>query len=234
MNRKENYIRIFVASTETEWLPARVLEFSIRETTTVPVDVVALSSFERPIPMPKTVKNRPRTPFSFQRFLIPEMCRYQGKAIYLDSDMLVFHNIAKLWNQPLSGCNLQTVQELENKRASQFSVMLLDCSQLRWKIEEIVRALDSSELDYEGLMYKMCLAKKIGRDLPPEWNSLEHYESGVTALLHYTDMPIQPWVSLENHLGNLWFSCLRKAMASGFISQTELEREVAVGNTFAS
>jgi hypothetical protein len=223
-------IRIFVAATPSEWLPMRVLEFSIHESTVLPVEVTALSLFKRPIPVPKAEKNRPRTPFSFQRFLIPELCGYQGKAIYLDSDMQVFQDIAQLWNQSLGECDLQTVREGENERPRQFSVMLLDCARLSWKIEDIVAALDSGELDYEGLLYEMCVAKKIGRDIPSEWNSLEHYDSETTALLHYTDMHRQPWVSLVNPLGNLWISCLRRALAKGFIAQTELEREVAAGN----
>lgn len=223
-------IRIFVAATPSEWLPMRVLEFSIHESTVLPVEVTALSSFKRPIPVPKAEKNRPRTPFSFQRFLIPELCGYQGKALYLDSDMQVFQDIAKLWNQSLEDCDLQTVPEMANERPGQFSVMLLDCTKLDWRIEEIVQSLDSGAINYEMLMYEMCLAKKIGKNLPQDWNSLERYEGGVTALLHYTDMHIQPWVSSENPLGHLWVSCLRRAIASGFIAQTELECEVSAGN----
>lgn len=223
-------IRVFVAATPSEWLPMRVLEFSIREQTSLPAEVTALSSFERRIPSPKSPKNQPRTPFSFQRFLIPELCGYQGKALYLDSDMQVFQDIAKLWNQSLEGYDIQTVPEMANERPGQFSVMLLDCTKLDWRIEEIVQSLDSGAINYKMLMYEMCLAKKIGKNLPQDWNSLEQYEPRVTALLHYTDMHTQPWVSSENPLGHLWVSCLRRAIASGFISLTELESQVSAGH----
>jgi hypothetical protein len=223
-------IRVFVATTPSEWLPMRVLEFSIREKTSLPAEVTALSSFERRIPSPKSPKNQPRTPFSFQRFLIPELCGYQGKALYLDSDMQVFQDIAKLWNQSLEGYDIQTVPEMANERPGQFSVMLLDCTKLDWRIEEIVQSLDSGAINYKMLMHEMCLAKKIGKNLPQDWNSLEQYEPRVTALLHYTDMHTQPWVSSENPLGHLWVSCLRRAIASGFISLTELESQVSAGH----
>ena len=223
-------IRVFVAATPSEWLAMRVLEFSIRKTASLPVEFSALYTFDRPIPMPQAKKNWPRTPFSFHRFLIPELCEYQGKAIYLDADMLVFRDIAELWNQPLDFCDLQTVQETKKGLPSQFSVMLLDCTRLSWSIETIISALDSGELEYSSLMHNMCIVENIGWDIPPEWNSLERYESQVTALLHYTNMHTQPWISLNNSFGSIWVGFLRRALEAGFISQKELEREVTVGH----
>jgi len=223
-------IHVFVAATPSEWLAMRVLEFSIRQTASLPVKLSALYTYDRPIPMPQAKKNRPRTPFSFQRFLIPELCGYQGKAIYLDADMLVFRDIAELWNQPLDCCDLQTVQEPRKGLPSQFSVMLLDCSRLSWSIEDIVSSLDSGEMEYSRLMHHMCIVENIGWDIPPGWNSLEHYESQVTALLHYTNMHTQPWVSLANPLGPIWVESLRRALETEFISQKELEREVTAGH----
>lgn len=223
-------IRVFIASTPAEWLPARVLEFSIRETTNAPVEVAQLHTFDRPIPMPVEVKNRPRTPFSFQRFLIPELCGQSGQAIYLDADMQVFRDITELWSFPMRGCDVQTVIEGKKGRRGQFSVMLLDCAALGWNVDEIVAALDRGELNYESLMYEMRVARRIGRDIPPEWNSLEHYEAGRTALTHYTDMNTQPWVSRDNPLESVWVNCLMRAVKTGFISTDELRREAASGH----
>ena len=223
-------VRVFVACTPTEWLPMRVLEYSIRETIKLPLQLVALDTFNRVIPTPVTVSNRPRTPFSFQRFLIPELCDYSGKAIYLDADMQVFSDIAQLWHLDFEGCDLLTVHEANCGRRGQFSVMLLNCSALKWKIEDIVAALDSGELDYPSLMYEMRVASKIGRNLPATWNSLEQFDEGQTSLLHYTDMNTQPWISTANPLGHLWVACLRRALAAGFISRAEIEREVSSGH----
>jgi len=223
----DNTIRVFVAASPSEWLPARVLEFSIREQTyfSVEVQYLYLSGIEMPVP--NDSENKPRTPFSFQRFLIPELCGYSGKAIYLDADMQVFRDVSQLWNQPFLGCDLQTVQKKGGGRYEQFSVLLLDCEQLKWNIEEIVKKLDSGMLDYSGLMYNMEVASKIGRNIPPEWNSLEAYNPEATALLHYTDMNTQPWISLFNPLDYLWISCLRRAISKGFISEKEIECEVS-------
>lgn len=223
-------VRVFVASTPAEWLAMRVLEHSIRETTRNKVVVAPLYQFERPIPMPNAIENRPRTPFSFQRFLIPEVCGFEGKAIYLDADMLVFQDIAQLWDTPFDGCDLQTVREAGTGRRRQFSVMLLDCARLRWNVDEVVAELDAGKLDYAGLMYEMRVAERIGEAISPHWNTLEAYRPAETCLLHYTDMNTQPWISCANPLGHLWVSCLRRALAEGFISEEEVAREVRDGH----
>lgn len=219
-------VRVFVAATPAEWLPMRVLEFSIRERTSLPVEVSAIYSYQRSIPQPKDPKNSARTPFSFQRFLIPELCRFKGCAIYMDADMQVFEDIAGLWNQPFSGNHLLTVASATPGRRPQFSVMVLDCERLKWKVEDIIADLDNGVLEYDALMFDMSPAEKIGYSVPMTWNSLERYDPGQTALLHYTDMNTQPWVSLENPNGYIWVACLRRAIESGFISREDVVREV--------
>ena len=76
----------------------------------------------------------------------------------------------------------------------------------------------------------MCVARSVGRTIAPVWNSLERYEAQATRLLHYTDMNQQPWVATTNPLAHLWVACLRRSLADGFISRSELEREVATGH----
>jgi hypothetical protein len=223
-------VRIFVACTPAERLPMRVLEFSIRETTSLPVEVAAIDDFQRPIPRPRELRNQPRTPFSFQRFLIPELCGYAGRAIYLDADMQVFSDIGELWNRSMDEFDLLTVSEGNSGRRGQFSVMLLDCARLQWRVEDIVAGLDGERYTYEQLMQEMCVAPAVGRILSPAWNSLERYEQGATRLLHYTDMDTQPWVHLDHPLGTLWLDCLRRAMAAGAIVVTDVESAVALGH----
>lgn len=223
-------VSVYVAATAAEWLPTRVLEFSIQEKSALPVQLHRIASFERNIPMPRELRNRPRTPFSFQRFLIPELCGYQGRAIYLDADMQLFTDIGELWNTPMDGHDLITVREGTKGRKGQFSVVLLDCLRLRWRIESIVQGLDECRYTYEQLMHEMCVAGSVGRTLDPGWNSLEKYEPGQTRLLHYTDMDTQPWVSLNNPLSHLWVDCLRRAIGVGFITEEELAREISAGH----
>ncbi|HXE82881.1 MAG TPA: hypothetical protein VN513_06090 [Gemmatimonadales bacterium] len=215
----ESPIRVFVAATDAQMLAVKVLEFSIKKHASMSVEVSSLHLAGIDIPTPRDAANLPRTPFSFQRFLIPAVKGHAGRAIYLDSDMQVFKDIRELWTVPFDGCDLLTVREpVESGRKPQFSVMLLDCKALHWNIADIVAGLDTKKFTYEQLMQDLCVAKRIGTTIDPAWNSLEHYTAGKTGLVHYTDMPTQPWVYAGHPLGYLWVRDLLEAVDTGFIS----------------
>ena len=228
----ESPVRVYVASTEAEMLPVKVLEFSIRKHASIFVEVKPIYQTGIEIPLPKDPENLPRTPFSFQRFVIPEVVGYKGRAIYLDADMQVFKDIRSLWMRPFNGAEILAVEEpVETGRRPQFSVMVLDCDSLNWKVREIVDDLDKGMLTYAQLMNEMNVSKTIDRCIDPVWNSLERYVQGKTALLHYTDMHTQPWVSQMNPLGYLWVRDLLEAIDLGAISERYVRE--CVGNGYA-
>jgi len=223
-------VRVYVGSQEAQLVPVKLLEYSIRKRTKLGVEVFPLHHAGIEVPMPQDVRNRPRTPFSFQRFYIPQLAGYHGRAIYLDSDMQVFRDIRELWSLPFDGADLLAAAEVaESGRRPQFSVMLLNCDALRWDIADIVRALDRGDLTYESLMYEMKVARQIRAAIDPVWNSLERYEEGKTALLHYTDMTRQPWISRDNPLGFLWVRELIEAVAQGAVDREQIETHVREG-----
>jgi hypothetical protein len=224
---KESPIRVFVGTDKTQMLAARVLEYSIKKHASMTVDFVPM--IDLPVPIPKDPANRPRTGFSFSRFLIPSLCGYKGRALYLDADMLVLSDISKIWDMNMDGADVLCAEQPSNRgRVRQYSVMLLNCSRLSWKIDEIVAGLDVGRYDYVQLMHDLCLVSedRIESSIPYEWNSLEFFDKGNTCLIHYTDMPTQPWVSLRNTNGLIWYNALREAILEGFISKIELYREV--------
>jgi hypothetical protein len=227
----ESPIAIYVGSTDAQLIPVKVLEYSIKKHSTMPVKVFPLYKANIPIPIPKDPKNRPRTPFSFQRFLIPQLKQFKGKAIYLDSDMLVFSDIKKLWAKPFMEADIISAYEAEGSaRRPQFAVMVMNCESLRVDISEIVKKLDNGDLNYESLMFDFKIADKVKPIIEAEWNSLEFFEEGKTQLLHYTDMNCQPWIFRNNPLGHLWVKELVKAIKDDFISIDELKREIIKGN----
>jgi hypothetical protein len=223
-------VRVYVGSQEPQMLAVKVLEHSIRRHASMSVEVFPLHLSGIVFPEPKAVKNRPRTPFSFQRFTIPALAGYRGRALYVDSDMQVFRDIREIWTIPMEGAEVLAAREAdESSRRPQFSVMLLDCERLAWTPESVVEALDSGRLGYEQLMYEMKLAGSVRAAIPAAWNSLERYEEGRTGLLHYTDMDRQPWISRANPLGYLWMRGLIAAVDGGFISRELVAEHVARG-----
>ena len=182
------------------------------------------------IPVPADVKNQARTPFSFQRFLIPALTGYQGRAIYLDSDMQVFRDLRQLWTFPFDGADLLTVQEPdETGRRPQFSVMVLNCASLRWDIREIVQSLNEGTLTYE----RADVRHGGGPDYPRQSGSCLELSGtlscGGDCLLHYTDMNTQPWLSRNNPLGYLWVRDLFEAMDQRFVTEEMVAEHVRRG-----
>lgn len=226
----ESPIRVYVGSQEAQMLAVKVLEHSIRKNTSMSVEVFPLHHAKLEAPTPNDPANRPRTPFSFQRFLIPGLAGYEGRAMYVDSDMQVFDDLRKVWTLPFDGADLLAAREPgDSGRKPQFSVMLLDCGALRWDLENIVEALDRGELTYETLMYQMAVARNIEPAIDPRWNSLERYREGETGLLHYTDMTMQPWVSTKNPLGYLWMRDLFGAIDVGAVTREYVAEHVEQG-----
>jgi Glycosyl transferase family 8 len=225
--KSKETIRVFIGSSPSEWLPAKVLEHSIRSRTDQLVDVERL--FEANINIPKSKRKdcSPRTPFSFQRFIIPELCSHQGRAIYLDADMLVFGDINELWSIPMDENQLLYVNSMDENRGSQFSVMLLDAEKLDWDIRKIVQSMDQGTFTYDQLMYEFIIAPKRAPNIGNVWNALEHYSDN-TRLLHYTDMAMQPWVSLINPLRDMWVRELVNAISAQFISIEDLKHQISL------
>jgi hypothetical protein len=218
-------IRVFVGCDESQLVAASVLEHTIRKHASRRVEFTKM--IDLPVPVPKDPENRPRTGFSFYRFLIPKLCGYEGRALYLDSDMQVFADMSELWEIPFDGdtvlCTNQAAPPAQWKDDPNFkpgrhlAVMMLDCSRLRWDVDEIVRGLDEGRYGYKELMSDLCIVPddQIAERIPVEWNSLEHYEPGKTNLVHYTVVPTQPWKSDENPLGHLWIEAYREALEAG-------------------
>lgn len=223
--------RVFVGTDAAQNLGAKVLAYSIRRHASLSVSVETID--DTGIPVPRDPQNRSRTGFSFSRFRIPELCGHRGRGIYMDADMLVFSDIRRLWTHPLGDSSLAYAQGApERGRPAQYSVMLLDCAALDWDAGRIVRGLDEGRYDYAGLMQRMCLVPENRQHaaLAPEWNSMEHYEPGRTHLLHYTDMPTQPWVSHVNPHGGLFYQACRDALAEGVLCADEIYREIEAGH----
>ena len=240
MNATDEKIRVFVGTDRSQALAVPVLKHSICRNTSARVEVIPM--LDLPVPKPRDPRNGQKTGFSFSRFCIPALAGYQGKAIYMDADMLVFGDILELWNLPMDGAKVLIQKEVKfnelttskpgapRHRINQSAVMVLDCARLPWSIDKIVADMDEGLYDYEQLMYGMCILDpaEIRHAVPFEWNSLEHYDS-TTRLLHYTDVYTQPWTFAGNRLGGLWFEEIRRMLEDGSLALANLEAEIEKG-----
>jgi len=224
-------IRVFVGADSAQSLGVKILEFSIKKHTPMSVEVQLID--DRDVPVPRNPASRSRSGFSFSRFKIPSLCGYRGRAIYMDADMQVFTDLTKLWTWEMDEADVAYCrQPVERGRPPQYSVMLMNCANLPWKVADVVQGLDDERFTYEQLMGSLCIVpdsrKKMA--LPSEWNSLEYLEEGKTCLLHYTDMPTQPWVSNNNPYAHVWYKALKESVQEGFLAIEELYREIEAGH----
>jgi len=157
------------------------------------------------------------TMFSFCRAMVPEICGFEGEAIYLDSDMIVFESIEAVWNLPMNGAKILRLE------AGQFAVMKWDCEDVQaWSIGTMLRA---------GIPYREILTGRIYPKgfvrcaIPNKWNSTDRMPKG-GGLLHFTRMPTQPWVRPGHPLGGVWFDLLAEAVESGFLHPDLVHHEV--------
>lgn len=237
-------VRIFVGCDDSQLVAGHVLEHSIRKHASVPVEMFFMNNM--PIKPPRHARNRPGTGFSFNRFLIPKLAGYHGKAIYLDADMLVFDDIAKLWSIPFEGrkvlCSVQheMPRGWENKQNNplgegrywtpgrQMSVMLMDCDRLDWNIDKIIEALDAGQYSYKNLMAEFCILRpeEIGDTIANTWNCLEWYEPGRSQLVHFTVVPTQPWKNDRNALTELWHQAFAEAVRDGAVPMDVIRSSV--------
>lgn len=221
-------LRIFCGADRSQRLPFQVLAASIREHSSLPVEIRTIDNTLAPAaPDPRFA---PYTEFSFARFAIPSLCGFQGPAMYMDSDMLVFADIAEVFRQPFDGARVLIEQGADLSKGKQAAVMLLDCARLNWDVAEIVAGLGQRYGYNELMALTPLLADGDIRDgLPNGWNDLDEYRPGTTRNLHYTEIRIQPWVHPGHPHGALWVDALRGLIDRGEIGEAEVRNEVAEG-----
>lgn len=238
----QDIIKVYVGVDRSQALAVDVLRYSIQKYASKPVEVISMLPFE--IPEPNDPRQRKRTGFSFARFNIPKLNDFKGRAIYMDADMLVFKDIAQLWDIPMDGKKILIQDDLTDtqastdhksdgapkKRIKQCAVMVIDCEKCQWDVNQIVRDLDAWKYSYEELMYDFCLLSEdeIGYKVPFEWNSLEYWDEN-TANVHYTDVKTQPWVSPHNDYGYVWFKVVQEMLQEGVITWEQVQKEIDLG-----
>ena len=176
-------INVFIGYDEKEKVAYNVLSYSILKNSTRPVAIT-------PIYLPNIrddfVRERlPKqsTDFAFSRFMIPHLMNYQGWALFMDCDMLMFEDISKLWrmrddSKAIQVCKhdytpkeskkfLGQVQtKYEKKNWSSF--MLMNCKKCTTLTPDYVNKASGLELhQFKWLPNDFSIGK-----IPLEWNWL--------------------------------------------------------------
>lgn len=174
-------LRVFIGFDQRQCVSLSVLAQSIYRQSSVPVAITPLVIEQLPL------KRTGLTPFTFSRFLVPYLCNYEGWGLFLDADILLMDDIAKLFAFKDDKYAVMVSKD-EKHKFEWASVMLFNCAKCQILTPEYIE-------EAAGL-HTIAWAKddEIG-DLPREWNHLVGYSDPIEnpKLIHYTQgMPAYP------------------------------------------
>ncbi len=202
-----------------------VYEYSLRKNCSEPLDI----TWMRQTNDTSSVwggwnSSRWSTPFSGFRWAIPEVCNFEGRAIYTDVDMINFKDINILWNTDLKD-NYVAARQGPRFGGHEFCVMVIDCSRMKGEIMPIQRMKSIPETHHRYI--QAFSGSDVVQELDPRWNCLDGENLEVEDMwqLHYSRMSTQPWrptwyrgEQLEHprpDLVKLWFDYRDKILKEG-------------------
>jgi hypothetical protein len=192
-------IRIFIGFDERETVAWHVLCHSILARATQPVSFVPLSLKNLGPLMWRERNPLQSTDFSFSRFLTPYLSGYEGWSVFMDCDMLVLDDIAKLWelrderyavmcvkheHVPVETTKFLDKPQTAYGKKNWSSVMLFNNA--RCKALSLEHVNSASGLNLHQFQWLPDEAE-VG-PLPAEWNHLVGYDPSrsVVANAHFT------------------------------------------------
>jgi len=226
-------IRIVIGTQANQFIPQRVLEYSIRKHTSADVQI---------IPTRQTVERKGGTRFGFVRLCVPAICGYEGRAIYMDADQIVLGDVEELFDSldddhaiTLVKRPVGTFGGIPVEPRNETSVMVLDCAKLKqWDPDHIFEQvvpngdeLRPGQIHYKDFVRLNWVDPAIIQPLDPSWN---HYNvlREDTQLVHFSHVREQPWKRPAHELTAFWERWLTDALDDGFVTRLDLLREAAL------
>ena len=193
-------INIFIGYDNKERVAYNVLSHSIIQNSTKPVAITPIALNNLKDDFVRERNSLSSTEFSFSRFMIPHLMNYQGWALFMDCDMLMFEDIAELWrmrddSKAIQVCKHDYVPKEKTKFLGQTqtaypkknwsSFMLMNCKKCTTLTPDYVNRASGLELH----QFKWLESEELIGELPLEWNWLvgeyEHKED--VKNVHYTE-----------------------------------------------
>lgn len=219
-------VSVYIGTERAQLLCAKVLEFTIRKHCKS-VEIFYLDQFDLHGGLVGA-----RTPFSFQRLFVPSLPATSSQQLYLDSDMLVFDDLAALLATCSKSGLIYGVSQPKDGRANQSSFLYFnDVSYDRGPtLGSAIKLAGSDSSYYNRLVnYFDGIWSDVEYSIDATWNSLEFRDHN-TKTLHFTDMESQPWLYGAHPLNAVWITELSEAVEQNVISHNEIVREINLGH----
>lgn len=127
------------------------------------------------------------TPFSGFRWGIPEHQNFKGQAIYMDSDMIILHDLAELWNEPWNDTAI-----VMGKGGWRFCVAKWNCERAK-QVLPPVDTIKQEKYSHQQLAHQLPQYPHLEQVFDRQWNNFdgENDDLDKIKILHYTDMSTQ-------------------------------------------
>lgn len=197
-------MRIFIGIDPRQPIAWVVLANSIARHSSIPVEITPLVLNQLPL------KRRGLTEFTYSRFLVPYLCKFQGRALFLDADMVVTGDIAEMVHGGDLASSVCVNQEQAKFEWS--SALLYNCYNCQMLTPDYVE-------NKANVMFDLAWADHGVSTFDPDWNTLCGYgETRTNAKLYHFSkgIPIWPETSGENGTpqDHIWMKEVKIACSS--------------------
>lgn len=194
-------IRVFIGYTRVAPVVSSVAALSINRRASRPVAITHLALNQLAGLYTRPHHELQSTDFSFSRFLTPYLAGFQDWAIFMDDDMLVLDDIAKLWDMRDDRYAVQVVKhhhvpkedvkflgkaQTKYEKKNWSSVMLFNCAKCTALTPDYVNSATGLELH----QFKWLGNDDLIGEIPHRWNHLADYDPFVpvqdVSIVHYT------------------------------------------------
>lgn len=229
-------VRIAVGCDGKLNVPWKVLAMSVRRRTDADVEAVPTMGADWHIPHIPV-----GTPQAFQRFRVPKVFGWHGRAIYLEATQIVLGDIWDLWTMPEQVyCNPKTVvwachqpDRFTAVDGPQTSVMVIDCAKARsngmgWYNEQTADYFrdeaNQTREAFAGWMRGEWMDPRP-YPIPDVWNHRNLVQKGNTKLLRFSDEALPPWQDPDHPFAQMWKMELVAAISLNAFTFEEFKAE---------
>lgn len=192
-------IRVFIGYSRAAPVASSVAAHSIVQRASQPVAITHLALNQLQGLYTRQHDAMQSTDFSFSRFLTPYLAGFQDWAVFMDDDMVVLDDIAKLWalrddryavqvvkhnHVPTEGVKFLDKVQTRYEKKNWSSVMLFNCAKCTALTPDFVNTATGLQLH----QFKWLGNDDLIGEIPHRWNHLVDYDppEADPAILHYT------------------------------------------------
>jgi lipopolysaccharide biosynthesis glycosyltransferase len=187
-------LRIFIGWDSRFPEPADVLRYSLIKHSSIPLEIHYLKLDD--LKLDRTHDPLASTEFTYSRFLVPHLCNFRGKAVFMDNDMLALGDVKQLDQLDMTHYALRVVKhdyepantvkmygcvQTSYPRKNWSSLMIMDCAKLGLWTKQVVETQTGAYLH----RFQDIPDDLIG-EIPKTWNTLDWMDDH-TKLIHYTN-----------------------------------------------